>query len=68
MNLVISQLCCSKGRNLGLSAQCRAHAVHGKMSESWVTKLVFSIVVLLIVVLIFNENQRKTKEINLEIS
>jgi hypothetical protein len=38
------------------------------MSESWVTKLVFSIVVLLIVVLIFSENQRKTKEINLEIS
>jgi hypothetical protein len=38
------------------------------MSESWVTKLVFSIVVVLSVVLIFSENQRKTKEINLEIS
>jgi hypothetical protein len=50
------------------SARNAAHAVHGKMSESWVTKLVFSIVVLLIVVLIFSENQRKTKEINLEIS
>lgn len=35
------------------------------MNESWVTKVVLSIVVLLIVVLIFSENQRKTKEVGL---
>eukprot|EP00435_Cladocopium_sp_Y103_P053099 s1688_g16.t3 len=59
-------LCCSKGRNLGLSSQCRAQALRREMNESWVTKVVLSIVVLLIVVLIFSENQRKTKEIKLE--